>query len=119
MRMSYVSGCIDTSCVDSLGMTSSSINRSLGRLTEYHLHQLLFFNFYLHQLQLPHLASSSQLPFAIDAKGGKMFKGRDVLVRGSLLSVVINEKGGDCWSGCVLCLSLMSTESLIEVLSFV
>jgi hypothetical protein len=60
------------------------MSKFLGRLTEYHLHQLLFFISYnLHQLQLPHSASSSQLPFSIDAKGGEMFKGRDVLVRGS------------------------------------
>ena len=38
------------------------ISRSVGRLTEYHLHQL----------QLPHPTSSSQLPFAIDAKRGEM-----------------------------------------------
>ena len=38
------------------------ISRFLGRLTEYHLHQV----------QLLHPASSSQLPFAIDAKGGEM-----------------------------------------------
>ena len=37
----------------------------------------------LHQPQFLHPASSSQLPFAIDAKGGEMFRGRDVLVRGS------------------------------------
>ena len=49
------------------------MSRFPGRLTEYHLHQLLFFISYsLHQLQLPHPASSSQLPFAIDAKGGEM-----------------------------------------------
>ena len=31
-------------------------SRYLGRLREYHLHQLLFFSFYLHQRQLPHPA---------------------------------------------------------------
>ena len=70
-----------------------------------------------------------QLPFAINAKGGEMFRGRDILVRGSLLSVVINDKGGDCWSVwvlhglacfvCVLCLSFMSTKSFVVVLSLV
>ena len=135
IRMSYVSWCIGTSCVDSLGMTSSNISRSLGRLAEYHLHQLLFFSFHLHQLQpllasafilLQHPASSSQLPFAIDAKGGEMSllggahpEGELVVSchqwqRGRLLA-----KLSLAWSGCVLCLSLMSTESLIEVLSFV
>jgi hypothetical protein len=66
--MSYLSRCISTSCVDSLGMTSPSINRSLGQLMEHHLHQLQ-----------PSSAStsassffSSQIPFAIDAKGGEM-----------------------------------------------
>ena len=98
--MSYLSRCIGTSCVDSLSMTSSGISRSIGRLMECHIHQLLFFSFHLHQLQpslastfilLQHLASSSQLPFAIDAKGGEMFRGRDVLVRGS------SPWGGACY----------------------
>ena len=43
----------------------------------------IFISYNLYQLQLPHPASSTQLPFAIDAKGGEMFKGRDVLVNGS------------------------------------
>lgn len=43
----------------------------------------IFISYSLHQLQLSHPASSSQLPFAIDAKGVEMFRGRDVLVRGS------------------------------------
>ena len=49
------------------------ISRLLCRLIEYRLHQPLFFISYnLHHPQLSHLASSSQLPFAIDAKGGEM-----------------------------------------------
>ena len=32
----------------------------------------IFISYSLHQLQLPHPASSSQLPFAIDTKGGEM-----------------------------------------------
>ena len=43
----------------------------------------IFISYSPHQLQLPHPVSSSQLPFAIDAKGGEMFRGRDVLLRGS------------------------------------
>ena len=92
------------------------MSRLLGQLTEYHLHQPLFFISYnLHQLQLPHPASSSLLPFAIDAKGGEMFRGRDVLVRGS------SPWGGACCQlstmkkgeivgqsePCMVCLSLM------------
>ena len=105
-------------------ITSSSICRFLGRLTKHHLHQLLFFNFHLHQLQpssastfnlLQHPASSSQLPFAIDAKGGEMFRGRDVLVRGSspwggaccqLSSMTKGEIVGQS-EPCMVCLSLV------------
>jgi len=34
------------------------ISKSLGQLKKYHLHQVLFFSFYLHQLQLPHPATT-------------------------------------------------------------
>ena len=94
----YLSRCISTSCVDSLGMTSSSISRSLGRLTEYHLHQLLFFSFYLHQLQPSSASTSASSFFQPVTLCHWCQRGRDVLVRGSLLSIVINDKGGDCWS---------------------
>ena len=96
----------------------------LPTTTFEHLHQLLFFSFHLHQLQpssasafilLQHPASSSQLPFAIDAKGGEMFTGRDVLVRGSspwggaccqLSSMTKGEIFGQ-FESCMVCLCLM------------
>ena len=109
----------DMSLYSMIVMTS----RSFGRLTEYHLHQLLFFISYnLHQLQLPHLASSSQFPFAIDAKGGEMFLWGSSPWGGACCQLSSMTKGeiiGQSES-CKVCLSLMlslmSIESLIEVL---
>jgi hypothetical protein len=85
----------------------------------FHLHQLLFFNIHLHQLQsssasafilfqLP--ASSNQLPFAIDAKGGEMFLSGGAHPKGEAYCQLSSMTKGEIvgqFVSCMVCLSLM------------
>ena len=64
----------------------------------------IFISYSLHQLQLPHPASSvANYPLPLMPKGERCSGGEMSLLGGAhpegrLLSVVINDKGGDCWS---------------------
>lgn len=64
----------------------------------------IFISYSLHQLQLPQPTSSSQLPFAIDAKGGEMF-----LLGGACCQLSSMTKGEIVGQSepCMDCLSLM------------
>ena len=81
-----------------------------------------FHSYNFHQPQLPYPASSSQLPFAIDAKGGEMSMLGGAHLEGELVVSCHQWQRGRllvslslAWS-VSLVLSLMSSESLIEVL---